>query len=193
MNALHEPVMEKLEPGQIREIYRKRILRDFPRDEIKPLQVILNAEKRGRYLCMGLRDEEEITAYAFFVTLPDCALLDYYAVREDLRGQGTGSRFLQAMIPHLKELFSCVLLESEDPEKARNAGDMETRSRRLRFYLKNGLADTGITACVWGVDYRILALPTGPVPSPEETRERFLSLYRVTMPASMVERKISVR
>ena len=73
---------------QIRALYRKRLKADFPKDELKPLIVIERAHARGGYVCYGALDREDILAYAFFVKQGGLALLDYYAVRGDLRGRG---------------------------------------------------------------------------------------------------------
>ena len=189
---MNEAVIRELDDGQIREIYRQRILKDFKRDEIKPLSVILKTKKEGHYLGLGLTEGEEITAYAFFVTLSECALLDYYAVREDLRSRGTGSRFLQALIAGPLQTAPCVLVETEDPAAAQSDKERTTHQRRLRFYLKNGLLDTGVTSCVWHVNYRLLAFPTGRTPSPDEVRRHYASLYHTTMPDFLFARLVRI-
>ena len=189
---MSDAVIRELDDGQIREIYRQRILKDFKRNEIKPLPAILKAKKEGHYLCLGLTEGEETTAYAFFVTLSDCALLDYYAVREDLRGRGTGSRFLQALITGPLQTVPCVLLETEDPDAAHSDKERTTHQRRLRFYLKNGLMDTGVASCVWHVNYRLLAFPTGETPSPDEVRRHYASFYHAMMPDALFERMVRI-
>ena len=76
---------------EIREIYRKRLKHDFPANEVKPLARIEKAFRDGRYRCYGVREGDDLLAYAFFVLTGDLYLLDYYAVKKDLSGSGIGS------------------------------------------------------------------------------------------------------
>ena len=139
----------QLTDQQIRTIYLERIKNDFAPDEVKSLSRIRKALKEGHYACYGAFEGGQILAYAFLVINGRYALVDYFAVREDLRGQGTGSAVLQQMITGLMRSFDCVLLESEDPDAAESEAEKDIRERRLRFYLQNGLTDTGITAVVF--------------------------------------------
>ena len=121
-----------------------------------------------------------------------CALLDYLAVREDLRGSGTGSGFLRKMTTGLLHRFENVLLESEDPDYAETDDERETMERRLRFYRKNGLTETGVISTVWHVHYRILQFQVGRRLSSEETREIYRSIYRVLLPEILYQTMVWV-
>ena len=71
---------------EIRKIYRKRMKDDFPGNELKSLAMIGKVYREGRYLCYGVREGDDILAYAFFVLTEGLYLLDYFAVKKDLRG-----------------------------------------------------------------------------------------------------------
>ncbi len=181
---------------QIRVLYAHRLVIDFPPDELKPLPIIEKALRRGAYVCYGAMDGPEVQAYAFFVKLAAdgkrFALLDYFAVRRDLRGCGVGSRFLRALVDGPLQGMDCVLLEVDAPERAETPEERKVRDRRLRFYLKNGLRDTAVTAVVYGVGYRILSLPLGAPPSPGETRRLYAALYRSILPERAYKSKVKV-
>lgn len=183
----------QLTDRQVGEIYRKRIRKDFPPDEIKPLAMIRKALAEGRYACYGAFDGGQVLAYVFLVINGRHALVDYFAVREDLRGQGTGSGLLRLLAEGPARAYDCVLLESEDPAYAADEADRNVRERRIRFYLRNGLADTGITVYVWYVYYRILALPGGEIPSPDRAREIYGDIYRSQLPAWIYEKVVRLR
>ncbi len=172
--------------AQIRELYAQRLVVDFPPDELKPLSIIERALRRGEYVCYGAMDGQEALAYGFFVKLEAdgkrFALFDYFAVRQDLRDRGVGSRFLLALVDGPLRGMDCVLLEIDAPERAGTPEERRIRDRRLRFYLNNGLRDTTVSAVVYGVEYRILSLPVGGFPSPEETRRLYAALYRAILP-----------
>ena len=179
----HAFSIETLSIEQIRILYEERLRADFPPDELKPLAMIERGFRYGTYICLGAVDAGgEILAYAFFVLLKGanerCALVDYYAVRQDLRDTGIGSRFLRAMIEGKLREIDCVLLEVDYPDDALDEAERIMRLRRLGFYMRNGLRDTSVRAKVFGVRFRILALPVGKVVSPEETLRIYAALYR---------------
>lgn len=177
---------------QVRSLYARRMVEDFPPNELKQLEHIERYLARGVYVCYGAMAGDDILAYAFFVRLAEegCALLDYFAARRDLRDVGVGSRFLRALVAGPLSAFRCVLLEVDDPDFAPDPEEAELRLRRLRFYLRNGAADTSVRAVVFGVAFSVLALPVGPVPSRGEAGRMYAALYRAMLPPELFEQKV---
>ena len=188
----HDFSIRKLTVDEIRRLYAERLTDDFPPDELKPLSIILRALSAGRYVCYGAVKDDRILAYAFLVRLDPNALFDYFAVEKDLRAKGIGSRFLQRMISGPLKEFDHVLLEVDDPDLAEDETEHSVRMRRLSFYLRNGLAETSVRATVWHVGYRILALPLGVIPGPDETKQIYASLYRLMMPKTVYDKMVSI-
>ena len=182
---------------QVRRVYPEQMVPAFPVDELKPLKMIEQALGRGEYLCLGAADGDDVLAIAFFVRIVRegriLMLFDYFAVREDLRDQGLGSRFLQSLIgePFLAEA-DAALLEVDEPDAAETPQELEICSRRLAFYLRNGLRDTGEHAHVYGVTYRILSLPTGNVLTPDEVRRTYAALYHSFLPDHLYRRWVFI-
>ena len=192
INAITRPFrIEPLTLEQIRMLYRERLTSDFPPDELKPLSRIERALSRGEYTCYGAMEGGEILAYAFFVISGRRALFDYYAVARDLRDRGIGSRFIRALIEGPLSNMDCVLLEVDDPDRATGA-EAVLREKRLSFYLRNGLTDTGVRAEVYQVWYRILALPVGDALSPEDVRHIYSDLYHTVLPAELYDRWVDI-
>ena len=181
---------------RVRELYERRMTRDFPRNELKPLDMLERAARQGRYDCYGAMAGEEILAYALFVRLEDgqgrCALLDYYAVRDDLRDRGVGSAFLRALVDGPLSGLDWALLEVDDPDLAPDALERERRNRRLDFYLRNGMADTSVRAAVYGARFRVLSMPVGEKPSPGRTAALYEALYRVMLTPEMYRRLVRI-
>ena len=178
---------------EIRDVYASRMVEDFPRDELRPMFMIEAALERGEYACYGFADRDGLLAYAFFVLNGEMALVDYLAVRKDRRDGGVGGRFIRALVEGPLRAYRCVLLEVDDPDLAPDAGELETRNRRLRFYLRNGLLETGVKAEVFGVGFRILALPVGETPSPDQTRSAYARLYRAILPKRLYDTKVKIQ
>lgn len=182
-------------PG-IRRIYAQHITRDFPPDERKPLDAIESAYARGEYQCFGAFEEEKLAAYAFFVKLRKNAetlyLFDYLAVLPERRDQGVGSRFLQALMADALSAADCVLLEVDHPDYAKTEAERALRLRRLAFYLRNGLTDTGVSARVYHVEYRILSLPVGKPRKSAETADIYQALYHAVMPRWIYDEMVEI-
>ena len=184
--------VEELTLAQIRALYEGRLREDFPPAEIKPLSAIERAMRRGEYVCFGAMAGEDILSYAFFIRLNGIALFDYFAVKKEARGTGIGSAFIKALMAGKLSGMDAVLLEVDDPAFAGDEAEQDIRDRRLRFYLRNGLVDTSVTSQVYGVRFRILALPVGPCPSPDDTRRMYADLYRAVMPPRIFADKVVI-
>ena len=188
--------VETLSLPQIRALYRERMKQDFPPDELKPLAMIEKALARDEYICYGAVNGKDILAYAYFVKLKEqekpYALFDYYAVRQDIRDRGVGSRFMQALIAGPLRGMDCVLLEVDDPARAETPEETDKRKRRLAFYLRNGLRDADVKATVYGVQFKILTLPVGKALSREEVRQKYAALYRALLPESLFQEKVFI-
>ena len=178
--------VEKLTLEQVRDAYAGLIVPAFPENELKPLRRIEAALRRGAYLCYGAVAEGDVLGAAFFARTGrgdrGLMLFDYLVIRPDLRCRGIGGAFLRALIDGPLRDAGAVLLEVDDPDRADEPGERALRRRRLAFYLRNGLYDTGARATVYDVAFRILALPGGETISPEQARDMYAALYRAIFP-----------
>ena len=177
---------------EIRDVYQHQLKYDFPADERKPLSRIEASLKKGQYVCYGMKDDSGILAYAFFVVIDDQYLLDYFAVRKELRGTGIGSGFLRELFSHQLKDASCVLLEVDDPSAADSDEERAVRNRRLHFYLKNSLRDTGVRASTFGVTFLILEPQTGRRHSADEIGQVYSRIYRSILPERMYLRMVHI-
>ena len=177
---------------EVREIYRKRMKDDFPGNELKSLAMIEKVFGEGRYLCYGVRDGADILAYAFFIVTEDLHMLDYFAVKKELRGSGIGSGFLKELNSRCLKEAACVLAEVDDPFFAGNDKEKAICERRLAFYLGNGLLDTGARARTFGADFLILEFPRGKPHSQAEAGEFYSRIYRSLLPKRIYEQMVMI-
>ncbi len=168
----------KLNENQIAQIYQEELVFDFPQDEVKPLERLLQMLHDGIYFGYGLYENETLRGYAFFVESKkeNAVLLDYYAVLRGQRSGGIGSQFLSLLQAELRN-FDALLLESEAIDKAKNQEEASIRTRRIAFYLRNGVRKTGVRASVFGVEYEILCLDEQKTYSEQELRKALSDIY----------------
>ena len=190
--------IRELSKDEIRLVYDTHMKDDFPPSELKPLRMILHAVKKQRYLCFGAFQSDEIIGYAFVAFVPGAKertyLLDYFAVRKEMRGQGSGSKILPAVSAALPKARGMVL-EVEDPATAGTAEEKEVREKRIRFYLRCGAVDTQVNAWLFGVEYKLLELPTGTATphAPEEVRKLYKELLQGLVPRLLLRRNLIIR
>jgi len=184
-------ILIELTRRQIKKIYKEYMVNDFPADELKPLIIILRARRKGKYICLGLEKNEEIVGYAFFVKLNNDYLFDYLAVREEDRNKNYGSIFIELLKERFKDADS-VIGEVENPDYARDEDERDLRSRRINFYLRNGLVDTGIRAKTFGVEFLILEIDLGKSHSDDEIKELYQYEYRSILTEKLYRNNIVV-
>lgn len=179
---------------EIASVYNTHMKKDFPRDELKPLSMVMSSLDKEQYFCYGIFDSDTLCGYAYFVSLlidgKQICLLDYFAVVSGMRDSGIGSEFLHLLRNELTDA-EMLICESEDPSAAADSEKL-TRERRIAFYLRNGFVDTGASASVFGVDYVLLELDFGRRHSPEEIRAGYSALYSSFLPEKLYNRIVRV-
>ena len=157
----------RLSPAACEELYHTALPRDFPAAELKPFAEIQRLLDAGIYEPLLLTDDAGVRlAYAWQVVLPGqrTALLDYFAVRCDLRGGGVGTQ---------------ALLECEHPAEA---PDPAVARRRIGFYLRAGARATALESRVFGTRYAVLSLPCGGTVPDAALCKELRALYKTMMP-----------
>ena len=148
----------------IQELYMEA----FPANERKPFELMLEKCAEGSMEMLVIETENgTFLGMAIFVIHNSMVLLDYFAIKEQERGQGIGScalKILQTYYPE-KRFF----LEIEDIEVL--SDNQEERIRRRDFYLKNDMTIMPFKVDLFGVVMEVLAYRTKILP------EEYMSLY----------------
>ena len=143
--------------GKISKLYKTA----FPSDERAPMMVLAAKSGREGVDFWGIYADGEWIGLAYVLTEGEVSYLFYFALSEEFRGKGLGSRSLQALKKKYagKRLF--LALEQLD-ESAENYSE---RLKRREFYLRNGLKPINCTIREASVIYDVMG--TGDV-LPEE-------------------------
>lgn len=176
--------IKQLDQNQVRLLYDTKMKVDFPPSELRPYSSIAGLTQEGKYICFGYMDEQNVAAYAAFAYCRDAALLDYYAVDQNLRGKGVGGEFLKG-IREMSGRFNvpAILIEVESVESAETPQEIEERKRRIHFYLKCGCRETRVYSYLFGVEYQMLYLPLEDLNlSDSQVRDSLEKIYRLIVP-----------
>lgn len=181
--------MHRLDEKSAKNIYKNHMKADFPPDELKPFALIKRLFKKGLYEFFELTVDDSPIGYAFCLVTEDkrFALLDYFAVYKELREKGLGSAAINEIKKHYgDELGINLVLESEDPEFSKNAKEIYIRERRVDFYRKNGMLDSGVFSKLAGVNYQVFMYPAC------DAEEAIDACYQTMLPKRIVEKKLMI-
>lgn len=169
---------DKSDLSRIKKLYRAA----FPRVERKPFRMILRQCKNGEAeLFAAKNDSGDFAGLAVVVKNADIAMLDYFAVQPELRGQGVGSAALKTLMERYADRRFILEIESVNVP----CDNLEAREKRRRFYLNNGMMPAGFTAHVFFTDLEVLTAGK-PV-----TFEEYRELYRSHL-GEMALKKVSL-
>lgn len=183
--------LRELSTLQIIFVYNTYMKEDFPPDELKPLKTILDMMDKGIYECLGLYEDNEFLAYAYFVRnqARRTLLLDYLAVCPQYRSGGYGSAFLEQMRSYYKD-ENAVILECESERTAPDEEQRSIRRRRIAFYKRNGCQSTRTKAYLFQVEYDILYLPLAQTEI--DAAVEIYDMYRCMFPQAAFEKHARV-
>ena len=126
----------------------------FPREERKPFSVIRKMAKKGRADIWTIRHDGRFAGLAATVNGQEHILLDYFAVREALRGRGIGSAALKRLMEHYAHKGFFVEIESTfGPTE-----NLKERQKRKEFYVNCGMVPMDTEADVFGVRMELLGV-----------------------------------
>ena len=130
-------MLKKADLKKFKEIYRKYIIKDFPRGERSSLN---NFKKRitskNEEVFVFIEDNKE-KAYTIIANLEnDYILISFLAVFQRYRGQGIGTKLLEEIRETFKDKKG-IILEVESPKDAISEKDKIIREKRIKFYEKS--------------------------------------------------------
>ncbi|MDO4300412.1 MAG: GNAT family N-acetyltransferase [Clostridia bacterium] len=136
----------------VREI-KKLYISAFPKVERKPFWLMMLNQKRGKMKIFYLSDNNEFAGLAVMAEHNDRALLLYFAIAENKRDCGYGSKALKMLMKRYEKKRFYLEIESTKKE----CENKEIRLRRKSFYIKNGMAETGLNVNLFGVEMEVLS------------------------------------
>ncbi|OOM05949.1 GNAT family N-acetyltransferase [Clostridium saccharobutylicum] len=184
--------LKKLDNEEIVSVYNNHMKMDFPAQELKPLDVIQKLIKRKIYICYGLYDNDKLLAYAFLVTSNLYLLLDYYAVCDQCRCKGIGSKFLNMLKEKCKD-YEGIIIEVEKIEYAVNESQEAERKRRIDFYKRNGALMTKISSELFNVNFSIMCLLICSIRKDDFIiSESLKTIYKQMVPSSLYSKYVKI-
>lgn len=143
--ALEENQLEKLQV-----LYEKA----FPAGEKKPFSLILRKREEGSAEILAVENEkQEFQGLIITMIYQDMVLVDYFAIAEERRNSGIGSKVLQLFTSRYKG--KRIFLEIESTA-SKETEDYDIKIRRKRFYERNGLRAMNYLALLYGIEMEIM-------------------------------------
>ncbi len=128
-------MLRKIKFKEFKKLYRKNIIRDFPKNERPNLEnfrkrILTNKEE------VYIFEEEGIEkGYCIIAQLENYIFVDFLATYKESRGQGVGTKIIKELIEKYPNYN--ILLEVEDPKFAKDEKEKSIREKRIKFYEKS--------------------------------------------------------
>ena len=140
--------------GKVKRLY----LEAFPKEERLPWWLLRALTIRAGTELTAYYDGDLFCGFTFSAACGKAQLVMFLAVAENLRGGGYGSAILEYLKNVDPERTILLNVELLDPE----ADNYAQRLRRMAFYQKNGIYDTGYNVVEVGGAFRVLASTQAP-------------------------------
>lgn len=128
-------------------------LRAFPPSERKPFSLMVEKQAEGTMEILCIEEENAFLGLAIFAYNKDIVLLDYFAISDEIRGQGTGSKAIKA----LQKIYAGKRFVLEIESTKVSCEDLTMREHRKAFYLRNGLHTMDFDVNYYGIEMEILS------------------------------------
>jgi len=181
--------LQRLDENQITKLYQEHMVVDFPKDELKPLNMILKSVQDGFYDCFGLFENEKIVGYTFMVKLENSYLIDYIAIFPEHRNKGIGANLLTLIDDYLGDADR-IIVEVEDPDYTDDEEQKTLQTRRLGFYLRNNCYDTGLRVECFGVKFIIFEADKKRCRDKDEVWDLYSLFYKKFLSEERFEKNI---
>ncbi len=132
---------------------RELLYSAFPPDELIPLPLLMLFTVIKKASFLAFYDEDKFVGFTYVVRFKGECYVFYLATESSLRGCGYGSRILEWIKENNKGMS--IILDVEAP--AEGAPNASERLKRIEFYRKNGILDTGYTLMDNGIKYMVLS------------------------------------
>lgn len=126
----------------VKKLYRK----SFLLNERVPFFLLKSRTRKGKAKFYSICENEKFVGLMYQVYYNDIVYLFFFAIVEKLRGQGYGSRVLDAIKEQYKKKRIILMAEAIDEHSDNNA----ERVKRIEFYNRNGFCELGYR--VWELD-----------------------------------------
>lgn len=182
------------------EVFHQFLTKDFHKSEVKPLDLMERLIDQEKYLCCGIYKDQgssNLLGYAYFAILDyqpkPILLIDFFAVVSSVRSRGFGSKFLKELRSSLKDRYTSVLAEVENPSYAPDEDNKTLRKRRIDFYHRNGFKTSKILSRVQTDEYQILVLNFDEPLSDSQVYDSMCQIYQSLNGIEFFNNHIQVR
>ena len=130
----------------------------FPENEQIPWDDLMRLVEEMYLDFTAYYDGDALIGFTIVYPRPSFNWYWYFAVKEELRGKGSGQQILTQLIE--KYEGQAMVLDMESPEQ-KPCPNLEQRQRRHAFYLRNGFRDTHVYRRYDDIEMTIMMMGKG--------------------------------
>ncbi|MCR5078421.1 MAG: GNAT family N-acetyltransferase [Bacilli bacterium] len=126
-------------------------LHAFPPQERPPFEALFSWKDKGLTEFLNIYDGQTFLGFVHLVHYKDLLYLFFFALNEENRNKGYGSKILRELRDRYEGNRLYLLAEEVNPKYEDNAN----RKRREAFYTRNGLINSRALIVEYGVPYEL--------------------------------------
>ena len=125
----------------------------FPAKELVPITILRLLSLRKDVSFLSFYDNDLFVGIAYIVRYKWQCFIFYLAVNEEVQGKGYGSKIIAWIKENNKNMSIILDVEAIDSNK----DNYKERLKRVEFYHRNGIIDTGYRLYDLGIKYMVLS------------------------------------
>ena len=130
-------MLRKIDFKEFKKIYKNHIIKDFPPNERPSLWGFKKRILKQNESVYIYEEEEQEKAYIILKEHCGYIFISFFAVYEEYRGEGIGTKAIKELEENMKNKKGMVI-EVENPKYAKNEEEEKLQKRRIKFYERLG-------------------------------------------------------
>ena len=130
-------MLRKIDFKEFKKLYKNHILKDFPQNERPSFWGFKKRILKQDENVYIYEDNSKEKAYIIFKELEGYIFISFFAVYEEYRGEGIGTKTIKELEQNLKNKKG-IVIEVENPKYAKNEEEEKLQKRRIKFYERLG-------------------------------------------------------
>lgn len=148
-------MLRKIDFKEFKKLYKNHIIKDFPENERPSFWGFKKRILKQNESVYIYEEKSNDKAYIILKQLDRYIFISFFAVYEEYRGEGIGTKALKELEENIENKKG-IVIEVENPKYAKNEEEEKLQKRRIKFYERLGFKKIEKLEVSLVVEYKIM-------------------------------------